>query len=175
MFIKEETHKKQEQTDAQPERTFQVEPFTQNTQKSIARVLRAIWIVFLLVGFLSHFFSFSGLMMAMFLSIALILAGIDTLLCVLTDPTRDTIIELYQNKIVRKGNRLKYAEIDFENIGKLWEDEHGIWLSRKGLKTNLKLYLSDMNRVAEKDIIFIPRQIEYYTQLKKYLFSLITE
>ena len=169
------THTNKQTTDNQPEKVFHVKQFAEKARKPIGRTLRVSWGLFLVGGILSYFFELSGIMMAIFLSLAIILAGVDLFFSILTDPIQDTIIELYQNKIVRKGNRLQYAEISFEDIGKLWEDDKGIWLSRKGLKTNIKLFLSDMNRIAEKDIIFIPKQIEQYTQLKQHLFSLNPE
>ncbi|MDX2303850.1 MAG: hypothetical protein NW226_13675 [Microscillaceae bacterium] len=127
-------------TKASALKIFRVTEPASNSIKKISRVLRLIWIPISLAAILSFVFTSDALMMAIFLTVALILALIDLCLNLLLDPVDNTIIELYTDKMIRSGFGLKHAEIPLKNFGKLWEDKKGIWIFKKGLKTAIKVY-----------------------------------
>ena len=63
--------------------------------------------------------------MAMFLSLGIILALVDLLFSWVPDPANFTIIERFEDKIIRKGLGLKQAAIQFQDLGELIEDDKG--------------------------------------------------
>ncbi len=155
-----------------PVGVFRVNQKSQEYKRQFVQVLKVIsglLCVLCVLIFLGRGYS---LLLFFTVMLTLIVGMITVFAALIEDPVQQTIIEVDENRILRRGKGLETSEIPLENIGQVIEDENGIYIRKKGLKTTLRFYTSDMNRIAEKDIIFIPNNMEEFKRLKIYLLNL---
>ncbi len=128
--------------------------------------LSAVYLVFLVVFFLSKDPE-NGSQMLLFISIIIGSAGAFGLWLtrVVKYSSANTIIEIDDKKITRKGKGLLTTQIHFNEIGKIMKRPNGLILIRKGIGVRINYYLNKYALTSEDGIIFIPSILDHYQDL----------
>lgn len=91
-----------------------------------------------------------------------------------SNPLEDTVIEIQANKIIKRGPKQTTATIELDKIDKIKEGKLGLMVHQKGWKNKLSYWLSENNFISNSRVVFIPRMIESYEEIKLFLEEKLT-
>jgi hypothetical protein len=91
-----------------------------------------------------------------------------------SNPLEDTIIEIQANKLIKRGPKQTTATVELDKIDKIKESKLGLMVHQKGWKNKLSYWLNENNFTSSSRVVFIPRMIESYEEIKLFLEEKLT-
>jgi hypothetical protein len=85
------------------------------------------------------------------------------------NPLDNTVIEITEDGLIRRGENLLTVRFKFNEIDKIIDKGNGTILLKKGLGSRIGLYFNKFALINEFGILFIPTNIDQYEKIVSYI------